>query len=102
MKEGARQIAELLLAHGADADAVKPDGGTALHAAASRGHTEIAALLIAHGASVNARTRDGLSPLDFARTAGHQDLVPLLQSTGIEKFPMMYTGRCGTAGRYRI
>ncbi|MBM4024990.1 MAG: ankyrin repeat domain-containing protein [Planctomycetes bacterium] len=64
----------VLLDRGADVNAAKPDGRTALHAAAARGHKEVVALLISHHADVNARTRDGLSPADCARKAGHQDI----------------------------
>ena len=45
-----REVAELLLAHGADVDAADRSGATALHLAATRGYREMAALLLAHGA----------------------------------------------------
>jgi ankyrin repeat protein len=44
---GHKDVAELLLAHGADVNAKANDLHTPLHAAAAGGHTEVAALLLA-------------------------------------------------------
>jgi hypothetical protein len=66
-----RDIAELLLAHGADAGVQNTYGETALHLAArwSRGQThEVAKSLLEHGAAVTATDRRGETPL---HTASH-------------------------------
>ena len=69
---GHKEVAELLLAKGADASAKTDDNGTTpLHHAALNGHKEIAAMLIAKGADVNAKLAvDGGTPLYQAAWGG--------------------------------
>ena len=63
---GHKQVAELLIANGADVNA-KADSWTPLHSAALTGHKEIVELLIAaKGADVNAKDDDGKTPLNWA------------------------------------
>ncbi len=65
--EGHKEIAQLLIAEGADVNVKdKFFGYTALHDAAINGHNEIAELLIAKGADVNAKNDVGETPLDGA------------------------------------
>ena len=69
---GHKEVAELLLAKGADASAKTDDNGTTpLHHAALNGHKETAAMLIAKGADVNAKLAvDGGTPLYQAAWGG--------------------------------
>jgi serine/threonine-protein phosphatase 6 regulatory ankyrin repeat subunit A len=71
--EGHKEVAELLIAAGADVNAKDFTlGRTLLHIAAREGHKEIVELLIAKGADVNAMDKDGNTPLDSA--IRHSDL----------------------------
>jgi ankyrin repeat protein len=83
-REGHKEIAELLIAEGADLNA-KGDmygGGTPLHYAARFGHTEVAELLIAKGADVNAKDEDGKTPLDLAIKRRRIETADLLRKHG--------------------
>lgn len=63
---GEKEIAELLIARGANIEAKAKDefGGTPLHWSAFFGKPQIAAVLIAAGANVNAKDKNGFTPLD--------------------------------------
>ena len=63
---GRTEIAELLIAAGADVNAKDGWEWTPLHIAASKSHKEIIELLIAKGADVNALNDKGDTPLDLA------------------------------------
>jgi ankyrin repeat protein len=63
---GQSQVAELLIAEGADVNAKNVVGQTPLHLATGASHKEIIELLIAEGAEVNAKTKRGETPLDLA------------------------------------
>ncbi|KZV72363.1 ankyrin, partial [Peniophora sp. CONT] len=53
-------------------------GWTALHWAASNGHTDIARVLLSHGALVDDIAEDGGIPLHLAAYNGHLDVLRVL------------------------
>jgi len=79
---GRKEIAELLIAKGADLNTKNKDGGTPLHNAAWKGHVEIAKLLIVKNADVNAKDVEGQTPLDWAEEEKHTEIVDLLRKHG--------------------
>jgi len=74
----------LLIAGGADVNAVTPSGCTALHYAAREGQVRTAELLLAHGANATAKTTLGQTPLHLAVCRGHEDIVTLLIEKGAD------------------
>jgi ankyrin repeat protein len=81
---GHRDLAERLLASGADVNFRDNVRGTPLHWAALYGHRDVVELLLAHGADVNARTDNGLTPLSWAKL-GHPDIAALLEQHGAKQ-----------------
>ena len=92
-KRGEKDLAKLLIEHGADVNArqeieqqdetgLKLLGITPLHLALEAGHKDLARLLIAKGADVNADAYDDGRPIDIAAYDGHEDMVELLISNG--------------------
>ena len=73
-------IAELLIAKGADVDAVDNRGKTPLHWAARWQNPEVAELLIANAANINVVDNRGKTPLDMAREAGHASIAEMLEA----------------------
>lgn len=78
---GHKEIAEMLIARGADVNA---GGGlnTALHGAAQMNSVDIANWLIAYNANVNAQNYEGKTPLSIATANGHSKLAELLRQHG--------------------
>jgi ankyrin repeat protein len=60
-------VAKLLIEKGADVNARRPDGITALHLAASYQRPELIQLLLANKADVNVADQNGRTPLEFAK-----------------------------------
>jgi ankyrin repeat protein len=82
---GHKEIAELLIANGADVNAkTVGNGWTPLHYAADEGHKEIIELLIDNGADVNAKDYLGWTPLLRAAKGGHRRLAELLIAKGAD------------------
>jgi ankyrin repeat protein len=83
---GHREVAELLLQWGADANARAEGefgrGITPLHTAALGGHLEVVKLLLEHGADINARNHAGDGPLALAVRGDHHDVAGLLRQRG--------------------
>ncbi|KAJ7205719.1 ankyrin repeat-containing domain protein [Mycena pura] len=72
-------VAEILIEHGADVNAVGSESGnSALHAAVMKGHMAIIEILLEHGADV---VRDG-SALQAASAMGHREIVEILIAHG--------------------
>ena len=61
-----KEIAELLIAKGAEVNTKSDSESTPLHFAALNGRKEIVELLLANGADVNAKDGEGKTPLDWA------------------------------------
>jgi len=84
---GHKEIAELLIAKGADVNAkVRSDKGipglTPLFYAARGDQPKVAALLIAKGAMVNVTDDNGATPLDYAMIDNHSETADLLRKHG--------------------
>jgi ankyrin repeat protein len=75
---GNKDIAEWLLAQGADVNAKNNAGDRPLHDAAVNGQKDGAALLLANKAEINARNNKGQTPLYRAASIGRKDVVELL------------------------
>ncbi len=74
------EIVDMLLAAGADVNAVQADGYTPLHEAAQNGDQAMAERLVAAGANRDVRLDNGATPADSARAAGHEALAAWLES----------------------
>lgn len=76
---GRRDVTDLLLSRGADADAGTGKGKTCLHIAAESGHKPIVELLLSgKTTTVNARDKRGKTPLHYAAQEGRKEVVQLL------------------------
>ncbi len=70
----------LLLDHGADVNATGPHDKTALHYAATAGHTRVVSLLLDRGADRTLEDATGQTALDLARAAGKTRCADLLMA----------------------
>jgi ankyrin repeat protein len=84
---GRGPVAELLVARGAEVDAVaaNPMRVTALHSAATSRSTAIAGLLLARGADPNAVQQAGFRPLHSAANNGDLPMIELLLAHGADR-----------------
>ena len=75
---GFEDLAELLLAHGADVDEGGSTNNTPLHLAADSGNEKMAHLLLSHHAAFNIKNSDGETPLHIAELARHREKVAIV------------------------
>ena len=90
---GKINLAKLLIAAGADVNAIGNHGRTALINAVRDGHTEIIKLLIAAGADVNARDNSGNTALSNAACSIDTEIIKLLLAAGVDVNARDYLGR---------
>ncbi|MCK2217449.1 ankyrin repeat domain-containing protein [Actinomadura sp. ATCC 31491] len=83
-------VAQALLAAGAEVDGREPGGWTALLWAAANGQAATARLLVEAGADVNAQNDDGDTPLTLAARRGALGVVQVLLEAGAD--PDKYDG----------
>ena len=74
------ETVRLLLAHGADINAIQAAGYTPLHQAAAAGLEEMTRMLLAAGANPAARCDQGKTPADYARERSHGAVLAMLQT----------------------
>lgn len=72
------ELCRALIDLGADVNAQREDGWTALIMATSAGNTEACKLLLESGAKVNMQSSNGKTALMFAAEAGHLEICKLL------------------------
>jgi len=70
----------LLLAHGANANAIQAGGFTPLFSAATANRRDLAEILLAHGADPHHKSDAGKTAADFARERGHEELATWLEA----------------------
>jgi len=82
-KTGNREIAEVLIAAGADTEATTRLGShTPLHVAAAAGEAEVTEVLLQAGAPADALTSTGAEPIHFAAAAGVPEVLNVLVAHG--------------------
>ena len=83
-RDGHAEIVEMLLAAGADADAVEPVfGAVPLHKAVYNGHADITRILVDHGVDKDFQgATNGYTPLHDAIWHGHEECARVLLTAG--------------------
>lgn len=71
-------IAHLLLAAGADPNAIQQDSFRPLHAAAQNGNVELVSLLLEYGADPTLTDNRGRTPRQMAEESGHETVAKIL------------------------
>jgi ankyrin repeat protein len=83
-RRGHADVAQLLLEHGADADAQDDKKRTPLLRASIHGHVKVARVLLEHGADTEARDNNSWSPLELASYEGHVEVAQVLLEYGAD------------------
>ena len=82
-EHGHTQLVEVVLKHGAEADARDGGDSTALMAAALSGYEQVAEMLLRHGARINLQDRKhGVTALMAAAANGHERVAEMLLRHG--------------------
>lgn len=81
---GYTDIAQVLLDHGANIEAVDTNGNSALMWAVLTGHLDTVKFLIEKGANINLQNKMGSTPLMIAASMGHSDIVSFLLEKGAD------------------
>jgi len=76
---GAHEVAEYLLTHGAQPNAKNRSGRTALHQAVQKGNVDLARVLMKYGANKTQRDGLGMTPFDFAE--GNKEMKAILDGS---------------------
>jgi ankyrin repeat protein len=79
-----KDMAELLLAHGANVDAKGNLGDTPLEDAVTKRSKDLVELLLAHGANVNAKDSHGNTPLNLAAIKDLEEIAEFLLAHGAD------------------
>jgi ankyrin repeat protein len=79
--KGYIEIAELLIARGADVNARTNTNKTPLFFASREGHSRMVSLLLSRGADPLITTAEGFTPISIAGEKGHAQIVELLSPT---------------------
>ncbi|EDQ86259.1 uncharacterized protein MONBRDRAFT_11038 [Monosiga brevicollis MX1] len=81
---GHDNVVEMLLKHGADANAKDKDNKTPLYYACRNCHDNVVGMLLKHGADANAKDNDNKTRLHYACDSGHDNLVEMLLKHGAD------------------
>ena len=76
---GHAEVVRLLLAAGAELEALQTGDWTPLHVAADLGHAAVVAVLLESGARPAPASQSGATPVALARARGHGDAITLLE-----------------------
>jgi len=75
------EVAQVLLAAGADVNARNQNENTSLIIAAVNGCVEVAQVLLAAGADLEAKNNVGKTALDYAKQRGHAAIVAMIEQS---------------------